>query len=663
MASKPPPFLRIVRPEEIPSLVAEDFAPQTWQSNLFASTDPSQIIFVNVSLLDERDFLTVLIASKMRFAIDLRQAPRFDIGNLNRRLVFALFEKNFTKYLDVTGRLQITDVRDVRLNPVMLAAYLQQQLSSNERLNGPLVFFVDEAQFVDEYMFALSEALPAADMRGWAPLRIPVAGHKRTVPASEITPLEANRRLIFISHANPEDNEFVQWLAAQLSSEGYLVWSDISNLLGGEEFWEKIEEAIRIHSRKVVVVLSRAAQTKKGVLDEINCAVMAERSQGLDGYIVPIRLDDLPFEEIRANLARKNTIDFNGNWAQGLRQLIKVFERDGVPRDRDGVARTASWYSQVLERVPALQKTEETLVSNWFEIKQFPAHILLHSPSATPAIFDPVAKSIKIPSFRYYRLVGSFAEASEFQSELPPEITMEENYRIAFPDFLKGRPPEMPGMGGLETHRLAMSLIRQGWNATAEKRGLVPIEIASGAVAWFVPKGLIPTDKVSFRDAEGRSRRKTLVGWSAKRSVHWHYAIEFKPSLGNPPRLIARSHVIFTLDGKIPLESKAKMHSLRRSFCRNWWNDRWRDLLLAFGSWISTGAETFTLETSGINPIVVSSIPKLMISPVSLAEVREYSVIPVSEEDEIEWDDPDVEGDELFGEEPDEVVSDGDELT
>src|SRR5688572_13373431 len=248
MASKPP-FLRIVRPKDARPLAAEDFAPQTWQSNLFASTDPSQIIFVNVELLDERDFLTVLIASRMRFVIDLRQAPRFDIGSLNRRLVFGLFEKSAAKYIDVAGRLEITDHRDARLNPAILGAYLREQLSDNDRLGGPIVFFVDAPHFSDEYMFALAAALPADDDRGWAPLRVPVVRPTEMGGSAALTQ-EAVRRLVFISHANPEDNSFTRWLATQLSSNGYLVWSDITNLLGGEEFWDGIEDAIRIHARK-----------------------------------------------------------------------------------------------------------------------------------------------------------------------------------------------------------------------------------------------------------------------------------------------------------------------------------------------------------------------------------------------------------------------------
>ena len=44
------------------------------------------------------------------------------------------------------------------------------------------------------------------------------------------------RRLVFISHANPEDNEFVSWLGTRLTVAGYEVWADVLKLSGGEAF-------------------------------------------------------------------------------------------------------------------------------------------------------------------------------------------------------------------------------------------------------------------------------------------------------------------------------------------------------------------------------------------------------------------------------------------
>ncbi|MGH9689647.1 MAG: toll/interleukin-1 receptor domain-containing protein, partial [Candidatus Acidiferrales bacterium] len=53
------------------------------------------------------------------------------------------------------------------------------------------------------------------------------------------------RDMIFVSHANPEDNEFARWLSLRLANEGYPVWCDLTKLLGGETFWDDIQKAIK----------------------------------------------------------------------------------------------------------------------------------------------------------------------------------------------------------------------------------------------------------------------------------------------------------------------------------------------------------------------------------------------------------------------------------
>ena len=38
---------------------------------------------------------------------------------------------------------------------------------------------------------------------------------------------------VFISHANPEDNEFASFLASKLTMQGYKIWCDLEYFRGG----------------------------------------------------------------------------------------------------------------------------------------------------------------------------------------------------------------------------------------------------------------------------------------------------------------------------------------------------------------------------------------------------------------------------------------------
>jgi hypothetical protein len=96
---------------------------------------------------------------------------------------------------------------------------------------------------------------------------------------------DAARAIVFISHANPEDNDFTTWLAARLALAGYEVWSDITKLIGGEVFWKDIEDAIRLHSVKVVSVLSVSAPNKRGFMKELSVADAIEGKGKLGDFI------------------------------------------------------------------------------------------------------------------------------------------------------------------------------------------------------------------------------------------------------------------------------------------------------------------------------------------------------------------------------------------
>jgi hypothetical protein len=89
---------------------------------------------------------------------------------------------------------------------------------------------------------------------------------------TENVPFAPSRDTILLSHANPEDNEFTLWLALQLANEGYRVWCDLTKLLGGEVFWDNIEEVIKTRAVKVLYVLSRTSNAKDGPLKELHFA-------------------------------------------------------------------------------------------------------------------------------------------------------------------------------------------------------------------------------------------------------------------------------------------------------------------------------------------------------------------------------------------------------
>ena len=445
-------------------------------------------------------------------------------------------------------------------------------------------------------------------------------------------PQEAERHLVFISHANPEDNEFASWLGTRLTAAGYEAWTDVLNLKGGEPFWRDIGTVIKEEAAVVVIALSRASYQKDGVLNEIALAVNTGRQLNKQQFIIPIRLDDLPFSDFPEQLIRLNAIgEFSSNWADGFSRLLRALRNIQVPQSTSDVGEAlASWQKFKLRQSASISDTPESIFSNWFQISSLPSHIYFSRFKASQEAMECAFNEFQSPTAPYMRLAVSFADTATLQMETP-DILLEHAYRVPLPQFLDGQKTNRPQVSWRDARNIVTRLLRQAWEQFARNQGLLLCEFAHGS-AWFVPLDMIEGNIATFQDENGKKRRR-LVGWSKKRGVYWHFAVSGKVSTSNPRHLTLRPHVVFTQDGKTPLESKARAHRLRRSFCKNWWNDRWRDLLRAFVAALANGKEEFPLSLGGDAVATIAASPMGFDAPLSITE---NDSVPIAEEDHVE---------------------------
>jgi hypothetical protein len=269
----------------------------TQQPMLFSEASSYTLGFIKAAELDAERLVSLVKDAKPRFIFDLRPAPSFARGSIQRRAIFSLFNEYKVQYFDVAGVLGVTGTRDGILNPALLIDAIQVNIiRTSKGFFGPVFFFIDDDLFNENYFTAVATRLPNQDGCGWD-----IACWPNDTKQNKAT----QRDLIFISHANPEDNEVASWLSARLAAHGYQVWSDVTRLIGGEVIWDTIEQAIRQRAAKVIVLLSKRGHQKPGLLDEVNVAVATERTEAIERFVIPIRIDDLAFTAVRANLARK----------------------------------------------------------------------------------------------------------------------------------------------------------------------------------------------------------------------------------------------------------------------------------------------------------------------------------------------------------------------
>jgi hypothetical protein len=128
------------------------------------------------------------------------------------------------------------------------------------------------------------------------------------------------------------------------------------------------------------------------------------------------------------------------------------------------------------------------------------------------------------------------------------------------------------------------------------------------------------SDKRTYRD---------IVGFATKNGVrrYWHYAIGGKPELFPFPHLVIRGHVLFSDSGGPLWEDTQKAAKARRNQCKTWWNDEWRDRMLAVTAHITGTDGMISIPMSPNRSILLSGAPETFESPVSYQSVAEMDEI------------------------------------
>ena len=600
--SRSVPYLQLVENKKTPlrSDASLDDSPFTQQVSLFSDATRSTLGFIAVTKMSDVTFQSLLEDMQPRFIFDLRRVPAFSIGVLSRKTVFALFDAYDIQYYDVAGAFEISGARDALANPRLLVPKIMRiLLRRTQPLVGPVLFFVDDEYLEDRYLIGIAETLPHEDSRGW---EISVWDEKPALRTAS-----SERRIVFISHAYPEDNDVARWLAARLAAEGYDVWSDITKLTGGERIWDTIETTIRERAACVVVLLSKDGHQKPGVLDEVNIAVATERRLSIDNFVIPIRIDNLPFDEIRANIARKNIIDASVNLKDAFHSLLRTLEKMHVSRSFDfDVERSQNWHA--LHDSDHLDSTglSNVLIGNIVKVIKWPDHLwkLRSGKSNLQIETSAISKFLATATVNDGLLCfGSKDELMNSVIELGPgSFSSPEDFTGRFDDGIVDRLE----LNWPDALRALAQIVNMSFDRLCFSSGLSAYRLASGKSCWFEPLSVESKNIVQFTDIDGRRKRRSLVGRSRKREVYWHFAIESHFDYRSQC-LRLKSHVVFSEDGLTPIHSASKQHSLRRGFCKSWWNDKWRTLLQSMLFRLSKGEEIFELPVSPLQAIHVNT--------------------------------------------------------
>ena len=440
------------------------------------------------------------------------------------------------------------------------------------------------------------------------------------------------RDAIFISHANPEDNDFTVWLGARLTAAGYEVWADVFKLRGGQDWQRRLEDALRNKSCKVLLVGTEHGVQKQGVRNEIQMAHTVGQSIGDAEFIIPLRLTkfDAPFL-----IAHAQFIDFKHSWADGLAELLTTLDDSNrVPRKRNSNSEIMDYWKQVhLRHGKSLTSMPELLVTNWLTVERLPETLYLYSldESTSHGLAERQKKPTEWPNVRVKQGFLAFCSVHDLQDHSVPNPSLKIIDQISTNAFLRDAWLDQH-IKHSDAHNHVVNLMRQAMELTLSRRMLSSYDMVGGQ-AWWGDLDSVPSQQIAFSWGSGLTGRRQIIGYSKTRRLHWHYGITPKPRLFPFPHVHLVNRILFTEDGRTPLGKPKRMHRMRRSFTKSWRNAKWRDMMLAFLHWLSKGESCLMAPVGSETEFSLRLPPVAVNAPVSIVIGDDTGEAPDSDDD------------------------------
>lgn len=452
--------------------------------------------------------------------------------------------------------------------------------------------------------------------------------------------MNSDRNLLFIGHANPEDNDFTLWLYKKLLNEGYEVECDLSFLIGGEEdYWKSLQELLENRTLKYLLVLSKDTFKKQGVIDEWEQVKGIAKRYGLKDFIYVLKIDEVPFD-IRIGLTVKNHFRFDKSWMSGLKNVFKKLDSDNVPKKTMTGLTLESWSKNRFSTFSGITDESELYFSNWLEIPNLPATLYFYRyHNAQQA--EAVQLEIKnYPVIRHDNYLITFSETLPIQfDKYDFEIPYKERIDVLTGNAYQRYESEtFPIYEDLK--RFLVRILKESWNQYLQSLGLKMYELSQKTKCFYYVKDQLPKDKVFF-EYGGKTTYKQLLGDFF--DTTWHYGISASILL-NPVLCISlKAHLLFSDDGLSVWTNKTRMQRSRRAKGKSFFNKEWRGLMLGFIASLSEDKKSINIPITETRALELPITTIKFYSTIGYEEPKTSGrLIPV-DYDETQEDDNDEE--------------------
>lgn len=370
---------------------------------------------------------------------------------------------------------------------------------------------------------------------------------------------QCQKTLLFISYQASDQKPLADWLSLRLAADGYYVWIDSRELLGGEPFDTTIDKIIRDRTFRMIALVS-SSSTSPWAAKERGLAYNLAHERNEPDFIIPLVTDGSTRAQLNFTLSNVALIDFT-NWAEGLGRLLDKLEKVGAPGRDPVVAR--EHVAQSALRIRGFEDGSESIFTNYFPFASVPCYLREYRFSASLSLDERRELSQKWP---FYGTAGS-----AFSFEPAPGDIMD----LVSPGPLHST--NQARIGNISTGHILQPLISRHISRRLRALGLVPEDERNLSYIFpyeeyagrRLPYMLTPTRRsgkqVCGLRNHGRNRYSTRVSCSVR------------PMLGVNWGMVLRIGLVFLKDDGSRYDPRLEI-ALRKKMTKSWYNSQWLGL-------------------------------------------------------------------------------------
>jgi len=402
------------------------------------------------------------------------------------------------------------------------------------------------------------------------------------------------RNHLFVSYAT-EDGALAEWLTLRLTAEGYRVWCDRFKILGGENWPDDVDAAIRNDTFRMLHLVSKHSLHKPNPKKERELALQLERDRKVE-ILIPLNVDDTKPSELPWRIVDVAYIPFQ-NWATGLAKLLKKLDSVKAPRPLAANGRQIAGSAYLTHS--AITEGEEELISNVFAFTSVPKTVRLFRFSGEVSRKQALA----LREGWAYRYLGSKGVIAFDRPPAPlsTRLSVEEVSEI---EWREGETVE-----GVLAEHLVNELLRKSLELHCRARGLAREPEGRG---FYFPFGLLPRNTILFRGYKGKPSRVFACGYRKFGGGNYRYhlcpwfRVRRAPDLGFTAQLRLRIHLA---DFRGTALEKRAAVARRKRIGSSWWNGQWLSRQLAVMSFLAEDQAEIRIGMDSGHHVVLGGYP------------------------------------------------------